>query len=165
MVIKKLTENKKEKLPIDFLTSSASQGWSEVGNLKASLDGIKQNFSGTTKVEQILQDLIDAYLVYIGQLELLIDKKDYLELPDETDLKSKLAEDLEIIVKPENNKVVLDIKTTEDDAIAAEEPEQIIVANADKSAPFEYFCDFDDPVVTQEESSPYKAWTAYTNNI
>lgn len=157
---------KKELLPLDFLTSSVSQGWNEVGTLKASLEGIKQTFSGTDKVEKIIQELIDAYLIYIGQLELLIDKKDYLELPDEKDLKAPLSEDLEIAIKPEADKVTLDIKPTEsaDTIIEPSKEEPIILEPATTTSstidgdPFEYFCDFEDPIISKEEISPYQAW-------
>lgn len=159
---------KKELLPLDFLTSSVSQGWSEVGNLKASLEGIKQMFSGTNKVEKVIQELIDAYLIYIGQLELLIDKKDYLELPDEKDLKaSSLSEDLEIAIKPEADKVTLDITSIEDiKPIEDSFKEDIVVLEPTTATsatitgdPFEYFCDFEEPVISKEEASPYQAWT------
>lgn len=166
MIVNKVTESKKEKLPLDFLTSSVSQGWGEVGNLKASLEGIKQTFSGTDEVEKVLQELIDAYLIYIGQLELLIDKKDYLELPEEKDLKAPLSEDLEIAVKPEADKVILDIKSIEGtkpvedsskEALVVLEP-TAVTSSTINGDPFEYFCDFDDPIISKEEVSPYQAW-------
>lgn len=158
---------KKELLPLDFLTSSVSQGWSEVGNLKASLEGIKQTFSGTNKVEKVIQELIDAYLIYIGQLELLIDKKDYLELPDEKDLKAPLSEDLEIAIKPEADKVTLDITSTgKTETVTKPAEEEIVVlepttvtSSTITGDPFEYFCDFEDPVISKEEISPYQSWT------
>ena len=88
----KLTESKKEKLPISFLTDFVSRGWDDVGYLKETIKSISESFSGTKKVEELLQALVDAYLVCIGQLEAHLQAKDYLD----TDLDSKLTEDVDI---------------------------------------------------------------------
>ena len=87
----KLTESK-EKLPISFLTVFVSRGWDDVGYLKETIKSISESFSGTKKVEELLQALVDAYLVCIGQLEAHLQAKDYLD----TDLDSKLTEDVDI---------------------------------------------------------------------
>ena len=87
----KLTESK-EKLPISFLTDFVSRGWDDVGYLKETIKSISESFSGTKKVEELLQPLVDAYLVCIGQLEAHLQAKDYLD----TDLDSKLTEDVDI---------------------------------------------------------------------
>ena len=92
----KLAESKlnesKEKLPISFLTDFVSRGWDEVGYLKETIKSISESFSGTKKVEELLQALVDAYLVCIGQLEAHLQAKDYLD----TDLDNKLTEDVDI---------------------------------------------------------------------
>ena len=72
----------KEQLPISFLTDFVSRGWDQVGQLKETINSIKETFGGTKKVEEILQPLVDAYLVCIGQLELHMQNKDYIEMPD-----------------------------------------------------------------------------------
>ena len=82
----KINESK-EKLPLDFLTSTVSHGWEEIGNLKASIEGIKKSFSGTEKVEKILQELVDSYLICVGQLEMFLDKKEYIDMPEDDKLK------------------------------------------------------------------------------
>ena len=87
----KLTESK-EKLPISFLTDFVSRGWDDVGYLKETIKSISESFSGTKKVEELLQALVDAYLVCIGQLEAHLQAKDYLD----TDIDSKLTEDVDI---------------------------------------------------------------------
>ena len=87
----KLTESK-EKLPISFLTDFVSRAWDDVGYLKETIKSISESFSGTKKVEELLQALVDAYLVCIGQLEAHLQAKDYLD----TDLDSKLTEDVDI---------------------------------------------------------------------
>ena len=87
----KLTESK-EKLPISFLTDFVSRGWDDVGYLKETIKSISESFSGTKKVEELLQALVDAYLVCIGQLEAHLQAKDYLD----TDIGNKLTEDVDI---------------------------------------------------------------------
>ena len=87
----KLNESK-EKLPISFLTDFVSRGWDDVGYLKETIKSISESFSGTKKVEDLLQALVDAYLVCIGQLEAHLQAKDYLD----TDLDNKLTEDVDI---------------------------------------------------------------------
>ena len=82
----------KEKLPISFLTDFVSRGWDDVGYLKETIKSISESFSGTKKVEELLQALVDAYLVCIGQLEAHLQAKDYLD----TDLDNKLTEDVDI---------------------------------------------------------------------
>lgn len=93
---KKLAETKlnesKEKLPISFLTDFVSRGWDDVGYLKETIKSISESFSGTKKVEELLQTLVDAYLVCIGQLEAHLQAKDYLD----TDIDNKLTEDVDI---------------------------------------------------------------------
>ena len=73
-----LKEAKKEELPISFLTDFISRGWDQIGQLKETLAAIKGEFTGTKKVEEILQPLLDAYLVCVGQLELHLQNKDYI---------------------------------------------------------------------------------------
>lgn len=87
----KLTESK-EKLPISFLTDFVSRGWDDIGYLKETIKSISESFSGTKKVEELLQALVDAYLVCIGQLEAHLQAKDYLD----TDIDNKLTEDVDI---------------------------------------------------------------------
>jgi len=108
-----LKESKKEKLPLDFLTSTVSHGWEEIGNLKASISGIKETFTDTKKIEDILQDLVDAYLVCVGQLELYMDKKDYIDAPEELELKESLNESNEAEAEPFEAKKFEDNNKTE----------------------------------------------------
>lgn len=111
----KLTEAK-EKLPISFLTDFVSRGWEDVGYLKETIKSINENFSGTKKVEDLLQALVDAYLVCIGQLELHLQAKDYLD----TDIKEALTEDVDIHI--EGNEVHIADNSGEEVAIIPVEP-------------------------------------------
>ena len=124
----KLTESK-EKLPISFLTDFVSRGWDDVGYLKETIKSISESFSGTKKVEELLQALVDAYLVCIGQLEQHLQAKDYLD----TEIGEKLEEDLEIKVDSEN--VTIADSTGEDVAIIPIEQEEAPAANPDETVP------------------------------
>jgi hypothetical protein len=107
----------KEKLPISFLTDFVSRGWDDVGYLKETIKSISESFSGTKKVEELLQALVDAYLVCIGQLELHLQAKDYLD----TDLKEGLTEDVNIHI--DGNEVHIADNSGEEVAIIPVEPE------------------------------------------
>lgn len=111
----KLTESK-EKLPISFLTDFVSRSWDDVGYLKETIASIKESFSGTKKVEELLQALVDAYLVCIGQLEAHLQAKDYLD----TDIDNKLTEDVDIHI--EGNEVHIADDSGEEVAIIPVEP-------------------------------------------
>lgn len=152
-----LKENK-EKLPIDFLTQFVSNGWNEVGNLKASIEAIKATFKDTTKVEGILNELVDAYLIAIGQAELYMQDKNYIDQPEE--IKESLTESAELKEDTEQiTEELPDIKTLEMDKeedIPVEEiqdtdlkPDLDIEESinfSDEAAKYEWFCDFDEPV-------------------
>ena len=175
--MKIINESKKEKLPIDFITQFVSKGWDEVGMLKASKDAIKATFKETTKVEGIIQDLIDSYLVCIGQMELYLDKKDYLDIPEASELNEavndnedlKLQEDLElknsgdfdVEVKQEDNKVKIEIEPETEEEDEEDETEDKEVAKPDA---FEYFMDFAEPTPDDEADQAIQDWLSMHNN-
>ena len=101
-VEKQVLNESKEKLPASFLTDFISRGWEDIGYLQETLKSIKASFSGTQKVEELLQALLDAYLVCVGQLELHLEDKDYLDIPEEA---KKLTEDIGITVSKDEVKV------------------------------------------------------------
>ena len=119
----KLTESK-EKLPISFLTDFVSRGWDDVGYLKETIKSISESFSGTKKVEELLQALVDAYLVCIGQLEAHLQAKDYLD----TDIDNKLTEDVDIHIDSD------EVSITDD---SGEEVATIPVESAAEETPVE----------------------------
>lgn len=82
--------------------------------LKQEIAAIKEEFSGTKKVEELLQNLVDAYLICVGQLELHMQNKDYLEFPEEA-ANENLKEDLVLKEDTED-----DSEQTEEDAEAEE---------------------------------------------
>ena len=178
--MKIINESKKEKLPIDFITQFVSKGWDEVGMLKASKDAIKSTFKETAKVESIIQDLIDSYLVCIGQMELYLDKKDYLDIPEASELNEaantdedlKLQEDLElknsgdfdVEVKQEDNKVKIEIEPKEEESETEEEEEETEDEEVAKPDAFEYFMDFAEPTPDDEADQAIQDWLSMHNN-
>lgn len=93
--MKILKEAKKEILPVDFVAGFISKSWEEVASLKSSISGIKQAFSGTKDIEKILEELLDAYLITIGQLQQILEKKDVVIPESAKKLKEELIEELE----------------------------------------------------------------------
>lgn len=144
----KILNEAKENLPVSFLTDFISKGWEEVGYLKADIEAIRQSFKGTKKVEELIQSLIDAYLVCIGQLEAHISDKNYMEYPEDSGLgetkKETLEEDLNITVNTEKVEVKVEPEQVEEIKVATK-PE---VKESDIEE-FEYFCDFDEPDLSQ----------------
>ena len=165
----KIIKENKENLPISFLTDFISKGWEEVGYLKADIEAIREIYKGTKNIEELIQNLIDAYLVCIGQLEAHISDKNYIEYPEESGLNgTKLKEDFELKVsdegelveikadnladydvKKEENKIVLsaeDKDDSEDEEEIEEKSEEIKEKTPAKDfEAFEYFTDFDEP--------------------
>ena len=91
----KVLKESKEELPVSFLTDFISQGWEKVGVLQASIEALKETYKGVGPVTDLIQDLVDAYLVCIGQLETHIEDKKYIEYPEDSNLGSnKLTEDI-----------------------------------------------------------------------
>lgn len=113
----------KEKLPVSFLTDFVSRSWEDIGYLKETIRSIGENFSGTKKVEGLLQSLLDAYLVCVGQLELHLADKDYLDIPDEA--KEELKEDLTITVSGDQ----VEIEGNEDTVIAVDDEANRVMIN------------------------------------
>lgn len=93
-----ILKESKEKLPLAFLTTFISDGWDKVGILQDELKAVNETFSNTKEVTEVIQTLIDAYLVCIGQLEQHLTDKKYIELPGlATDL--ALKEDVNINIE------------------------------------------------------------------
>ena len=155
----KILKEAKEKLPISFLTDFISRGWDDVGYLKETIAAIKEVYSGTKEIEDLLQALIDAYLVCIGQMEAHLHDNKYIEFPEE----SKLNEDININITPEEVKitdnsgeVVAEVPTEaskeeEPTEVQAEE-EPIEIKKELPDTEFDFFVDFDEPA--QVTSAP-----------
>ena len=146
----KILKEAKEKLPISFITDFISNGWDEVGILKADIEAIESEFSSTKEISKLIQDLIDAYLVCIGQMEAHLHEKDYIEYPEDSKLTESVTEEAPKLEEDINIKIEADKVKIEEEAPEVEEVKPVIdepVVEAPKatSETFEYFCDFDEP--------------------
>ena len=165
-ILKEDTEIKLDELPVSFITDMISKGWDEVGYLKDATAAITTDYTGTEKVEQLMRDLMDAYLVFIGQLEAYLHKEDYIDEPVAvaTPAQAKVEEpaqqveplpeaELEIdpIREPAENPELdkePDVEIFDEDEFFAETKPQaeikpIDTTNADDT--FDFFVDFDEP--------------------
>ena len=68
----------KTELPADIVTGQVSDMWAQIGNLKAMNKSLSHDFLKSGRVVAILQDLLDAYLVAVGQLELHLHDNNFL---------------------------------------------------------------------------------------
>lgn len=164
-----ILKESKEELPISFLTTRLSDCWNRVGELKSEIEAIHKEFKGTGKIEEILQDLLDAELVCAGRIQAALDSKNYVEFPEDEskEVKESLKEDTNInitISTPDESAVKaaepiiaaiaqpaqvdadieaeIEAETEEDDAIRMAMDEN--AANTiDES---DFFCEFDEPI-------------------
>lgn len=77
--MKIIKENLEENIPVSFLTGFVSKSWEEIGNIKQSIESLKKDFKNISEVNNILQDLSDAYLICIGRMEKLLNNENYIE--------------------------------------------------------------------------------------
>lgn len=151
----KILKEAKENLPIAFLTDFISKGWEEVGYLKADIEAIKETYKGTKNIEELIQNLIDAYLVCIGQVEAHLQDKNYIEYPEESGL---LKEDFDIKVKDDSIEIVSEenlVVENQDDKVIITELEdeedkaEVATKEIKDEDSFEYFVDFEDPDMSE----------------
>lgn len=148
-----------ESLPVSFVTDMMSKGWDEVGYLREASAAIKETYKDTAKIEELMQDLMDAYLVFIGQLELYLHNEEDIVAPTEEPVidksKAKEAEEekpVEVATqneapKPELPEADFDIEPLKDSE-PLEEPAPM-PAPAAEADPFEFFVDFEEPDMSQ----------------
>lgn len=161
-ILKEETDiSKNEVLPLSFLTDMVSKGWEEVGYLKEASAAIGTEYSNIDKVQSIMQDLIDAYLIFIGQMEAHLHQEDYIEEPEvEEDKDNKDTEDVTTNKEePDTNNEEEEepkVKEKEEEipdaeieadllAVQNDQVEQPVVMNSD----FDFFVDFDEPDMSQ----------------
>ena len=136
-----------EDLPISFITDQISKGWDEVGYLKEAAAAVKADYKGTAPIEQAMQDLMDAYLIFIGQLELHLHKEDYIattELEADNTDAAIIKELPDAEITPEDITIEMD---SDEPPISPKpiEIEQPSKKAAESSEPFEFFVAFDEP--------------------
>lgn len=151
----KIIKEVKEDLPIGFITSFIGRGWDQVGSLKTDIKQIEECFKNTKKVTKPLQDLIDAYLICISELERQLDDK-YIDIPEisesnslkeSTEIKIELPEDTIISVEDVSSPAVEIIDLKNSDAIEEPACEEIVVSEIEK------YSENNDPIKGPVESS------------
>lgn len=164
-ILREETETAKEVLPVSFLTDMISKGWEEVGFLRESSAAIKDTYADTKQIEDLMQDLMDAYLVFIGQVELYLNKEKDISTDASVDEKEPKDEKEDIEVEPEIEEVKpalpeaeFDIEPVEEiDADAFTTPISKATAEPEvgpgASEPFEFFVDFDEPDMSEPRVS------------
>lgn len=75
----KILKESKEQIPVSFLTDFISDCWEKVGYLKADIESLK-DFEGANEVSEVIQSLVDAYLVCLGQLEAHAHDEGYVDV-------------------------------------------------------------------------------------
>jgi hypothetical protein len=149
-----------EALPVSFVTDMMSKGWDEVGYLREASAAIKETYKDTAKIEELMQDLMDAYLVFIGQLELYLHNEEDIIAPTEEPKEEKPEakepaekedeEDIEEVKAPiEPPKPELPEADFEIEPLAEPTPSNRVDAPAEGSDPFEFFVDFEEPDMSQ----------------
>jgi hypothetical protein len=151
-----------ETLPVSFVTDMMSKGWDEVGYLREASAAIKEAYKDTAKVEELMQDLMDAYLVFIGQLELYLHNEEDIIAPTEEpkeekpeakeSTKEEDEEDIEEVKasvkppKPELPEADFEIEPLTEPTSGSR---VTAPAKSEVSDPFEFLIDFDEPDMTQ----------------
>jgi len=113
----------KIELTPEIITQRIGWGWNELSSLQSDLESLKSSFKGTKKVEDLYQGLIDAYLIFIGQLSKYAEDNDFVAYPDNDEAK-KLKEDVNI----DNIEKVIIFNDQKTDDIA--DPDDAIINSA-----------------------------------
>lgn len=165
----KILKETKERVPETFIANFISNGWSTIGLLKDDIKAIHASFSGTKKVEEILNDLVNEYTIAVARMTKIMEDKDYLDFDAEALEKADkkgLSEDLDINVNIDKvDEIELEVKPDnldiEEPATATIEPdvaEAEILADTDNDFLIFDEKDFDDiPGETEEpDKEPIK---------
>jgi hypothetical protein len=144
----KINESK-QNLDMNIVASLNAEAWNYLVTLRTQKESLGRDFKGAKQLTAALEELEEAYLIYLGQLEaILADGGVELGEPEDKkeEVKESLKEELEtlIINEPIVN-VTLNVAPESEDFEDECEPckEEKPVDNGEA---FEFYCDFDDPV-------------------
>jgi hypothetical protein len=149
MKIKNLNESKQD-LDMNVVAALNAEAWNMVVTLRTQKESLGKDFKGAKKLTAALEELEEAYLIYLGQLEaILADGGVEIGEPEDKkeEVKESLKEELEtlIINEPIVN-VTLNV-APESEVFEAEcEPCKEETPGTHCNDAFEFYCDFDDPV-------------------
>ncbi len=152
----KLNESK-EKIPTSVITDLVSRAWEEIGLIKANIDQLGKAYSGVSKLTDTFEDLLDSYLIYVGQLEAFLADNNLIDYPEEKDQineKLELTEDvyastvierkpINIAINESNASKSVDALLDADTEDNLEDAEEEIKDEAD------FFVDFDEPDLSE----------------
>lgn len=162
--LKESTE-KKLSMDKDFSSSVVTQllqdGWGEIGGLQDQISLLNQ-YKNSSKLTSILQKLLDAYLIFVGQLEGYLDDKNIVDFPDEKQLKEEINPKINendqktnkifqsVEKKEDNNEEKLPIITTEPEITSLNPTEikdelDLPLDKAEEEPKNNFFVDFEDP--------------------
>jgi hypothetical protein len=157
-MIKSINESKIKMEPA-YLTSLTSEAWNMIGNLKLQKEDFKKNYKNANKVVEAIEELTDAYLIYVGQLEAILATEGIEpKTEEEEEIKESLKEELEtVIINEPIVNVTLNVAPETEDFDKELEPCEDCEKETEESQPFEFFCDFDSiiPEGPRPEIFPY----------
>jgi hypothetical protein len=144
----KINESK-QNLDMNVVASLNAEAWNYLVTLRTQKESLGRDFKGAKQLTAALEELEEAYLIYLGQLEAIL-ADGGVEIGESEDkkeeVKESLKEELEtlIINEPIVN-VTLNVAPESEDFEDECEPckEEKPVDNGEA---FEFYCDFDDPV-------------------
>jgi hypothetical protein len=144
----KINESK-QNLDMNVVAALNAEAWNMVVTLRTQKESLGRDFKGAKQLTAALEELEEAYLIYLGQLEaILADGGVEIGEPEDKkeEVKESLKEELEtlIINEPIVNvtlNVAPESEDFEDECEPCEEENPIYNGEA-----FEFYCDFDDPV-------------------
>ena len=144
----KINESK-QNLDMNIVASLNAEAWNYLVTLRTQKESLGRDFKGAKQLTAALEELEEAYLIYLGQLEaILADGGVEVGEPEDKkeDIKESLKEELEtlIINEPIVN-VTLNVAPEAEDFEAECEPCEE-EKPMDSGEAFEFYCDFDDPV-------------------
>lgn len=134
-----------EPLPSTMVTDFISRGWQTIGELKSMIEALK-GFSGAEKVIPLVQSLLDAHLVFVGQLEgQLPEQGEPLVANITTPVIEEPSQGVPVEVPPEIETVAVN----NDPEDPTNVDKVLVVSNPEAQQAFadagDYFVDFDEP--------------------
>lgn len=144
----KINESK-QNLDMNIVASLNAEAWNYLVTLRTQKESLGRDFKGAKQLTAALEELEEAYLIYLGQLEaILADGGVEIGEPEDKkeEVKESLKEELEtlIINEPIVNVTLNVAPETEDFEDECEPCEEENPVNNGEA--FEFYCDFDDPV-------------------
>lgn len=131
----------KIKITKEFISELEMKGWQEIEYLQAQIANIEPT-EDSTKLVQLLNNLLTSYYVFTGGLENLGDENKIVKVANFTD---KVCADKELITVNAKKEIEPTKPNLDEFEEFFDEPVKIGPGNDEPFEPFEYFIDFDEP--------------------